>query len=182
MSELVAVALITGGLTLAGSLAAQWLSSRAERQRARLQFEANLKAKLMDYEREDRVLSVRAIREYLSGLDEALSAVPLEGLRQDPQRTVLAWHHSITAHLTRGIGPTRSVGEGELRDCLQQLVVKVPAFTDAVRDWALAPPGSAQEPLAEQRWQSGLDDLVDLLTKTYGCLDRYGRAVQVPGF
>ena len=180
MSELVAVALITGGLTLASSLAAQWFGNRAERQRFRIQYESNLKAKLLDFEREDRLESVRPIRDYLNRLGQVLGDVAWEQVKQNRKDALELWCHRLTAHIVSGTGLTNSVGDGDLSCQLKELVPKVGAFQNAMRDSLLLPDGSGEALLAVERRKAALVDLTDVLARAYEALDHYARAVRLP--
>ncbi len=180
MSELVAVALITGGLSgglaLAGSLGAQWLGGRNEGKRAHLQFQADLKAKLMDYEREDRLALVRPLREYLAELGEAFGAATETGA--DRQAIAMAWSTNIVAQLLRGTILRHSIDDDEVCASMDKLLAAVREFAAAAGDVLKAPSGSAEEREAAARL-SGIE-LQPLTRDVHAKLDRYARRVDIP--
>ena len=180
MSELVAVALITGGLTLGSSLATQWLSNRAERQRVSAEFQANLKAKLMDYERENRLAAVRPIREFLAELGNAITEITLEEAKGSSSSAADSWALKLAAHPLRGLSLLYSIDDDDLCTALEHLSEKVYTLAEAGRDFLKAPAESEQRTNSSTEIGSISGELRVLLRDIYAKLDIYARRVELP--
>jgi hypothetical protein len=179
MSELVAVALITGGLTLPGSLGAQWLGSRDENKRARVQFEANLKARLMDYEREDRLSVVRPLRDYLVQMGESFGNVTPEMLA-DPAGTAADWYMSVSTQILRGTTLRYLIDDDEICSGMDGLISALIDLADAGRDFLGAPTNSQEYDDALARVRSITGKMRPLARDVCGRLDRFARLVEIP--
>ena len=150
MSTAVQSALIGGVLALAGSFVTLWWSNRAERQRAKLQFNAGIKAKLMDYEREDRLALARPIRDYLHDIGKAFgSASQEEDWSGDGQASAQAWYQTIVAQLVEGTTLRYSINDDTLCRDLDELVIVAYEYARVLRDTFFVPPGLEMEDTAK---------------------------------
>jgi len=181
MSGVVQSALVGGGLALIGSLATLWLSNRAERQRVKLQFNAGIRAKLMDYEREDRLAIVRPLRDYLVDLGRTFGEISVEEFKQSRKDASGIWLIKVRSQILRGSTLLHSIGDDELRAALQEVVGKEDALASAVRDLLKAPPNTEEARDASAQVKQFNSELVPLLRDVYTKLDRYGRQVEIPG-
>ena len=180
MSDVVIVALITGGFTLVAPLAALWLNGYAERKRTRLEFKANMKAKMMDYEREDRLAIVRPLRDYLDDLGRTLAEISVEEFMQSPQAGSQRWYIRVCTQVLRGSTLWHSIDDGDLRAALQELARRVTPLAGAARDFMKAPPNTEEARDASAQVRQFDSELVPLLRDVYAKLDRYGRQVGIP--
>jgi hypothetical protein len=180
MSDVVVVALITGGFTLVAPLAALWLNRYAEREKTRLEFKASMKAKLMDYEREDRLAAVRPIREFLSELGSAITEITLEAAKTSLPGSADSWALRLSAHRLRGFSVGHSIDDDDLCTALELLSAKVHALAEAGRDFLKAPAESEQCASSFARIGSITGELSVLLRDIYAKLDRYARQVGIP--
>jgi hypothetical protein len=181
MSTAVQSALVGGGLALIGSLATLWLSNRAERQRAKLQFNAGIKAKLMDYEREDRLAIVRPLRDYLDGLGRTFGEISVEEFKQSRKDASGIWLINVRSQVLRGSTLLHSISDDELRAGLLELVGRVSALAGAVRDSLKTVPNTEEARDASAQVRQFNSELVPLLRDVYTKIDRYARQVDIPG-
>ena len=181
MSGAVQSALVGGGLALIGSLATLWLSNRAERQRAKLQFNAGIKAKQMDYEREDRLAIVSPLRDYLDDLGRTFGEISVEEFKQSREAGSQTWLIKVRSQVLRGSTLLHSIGDDELRAGLQEVVGRVSALAGAVRDSLKTGPNTEEARDASAEVRQFNSELVPLLRDVYTKLDRYGRQVEIPG-
>jgi len=180
MSDVVVVALITGGFTLVAPLAALWLNRYAEREKTRLEFKASMKAKLMDYERNDRLAVVRPIREFLSELGSAITEITLEEAKASLPGAADSWALRLSAHRLRGFSLGYSIDDDDLCTALERLSAKVHTLAEAGRDFLKAPAESEQCTNSLAKIASITGELRVLLRDIYAKLDIYARRVELP--
>jgi hypothetical protein len=140
-----------------------------------------MKAKLMDYEREDRLAIVRPLRDYLDDLGRTLAEISVEEFMQSRQAGSQRWYIRVGKQVLRGSTLWHSIDDGDLRAALQELVSREMALAGAARDFMKAPPKTEEARDASAQVRQFNSELVPLLRDVYTKLDRYARQVEIPG-